>query len=559
MTCLFSLHPLLFELPGGSDGLLRRNHTLDPGTCTIVSPGAAIRCTTVPGVGANYTFVVAVDGGSSEPSRTLLSYSPPVISGVDGQGAVRAYSGGGVTLLLYGSNFGPEDNGSAVVAWATHPATEWLTFPAHDCFVAVNHTVIKCVTGEAVGTGLSWRVVVEGQSNALPLSSIGPPTIQVVRWADPNITVAATTGGTLLEVVGTNFGPSVVLTEAAWGSNNTGSGLLVAVELQVLAGSALLSGENCTLPTPHARLVCALPAGTGVITSVVLTVLGQAVQVQVQGLAYAVPAITGMQPPTWGTNLESLTVVLTGSGFGAPTQSSRVQVTLLGATGCGSGTPPGGDVVAVAGQAIVVRSDSELVFEVRTALAHVVPAWSLDVVVSGQSLSAPVVVRTRAPLVPTLTFDTAPNGTHHFLMMSGGEYGPGLSTCPGDVVVTVGNKPCITASMEKVGWVWILWVCALVGGWCGVVWSGLVWSGVVWCGVVHTRCCSCGAGVQFMSYNPRDIPHPPHHPSTPPPQLGPQVVRSPAMSCTLICLSCALWHGSRTPRCCASHRRAQGW
>jgi hypothetical protein len=164
-----------------------------------------------------------------------------------------------------------------------------------------------------------------------------------------------------------------VLTEAAWGSNNTGSGLLVAVELQVLAGSALLSGENCTLPTPHARLVCALPAGTGVITSVVLTVLGQAVQVQVQGLAYAVPAITGMQPPTWGTNLESLTVVLTGSGFGAPTQSSRVQVTLLGATGCGSGTPPGGDVVAVAGQAIVVRSDSELVFEVRTALAHVVP------------------------------------------------------------------------------------------------------------------------------------------------------------------------------------------
>jgi hypothetical protein len=104
--------------------------------------------------------------------------------------------------------------------------------------------------------------------------------------------------------------------------------------------------------------------------------------------------------------------------------------------------------------------------------------------VSGQSLSAPVVVRTRAPLVPTLTFDTAPNGTHRFLMMSGGEYGPGLSTCPGDVVVTVGNKPCITASMEKVGWVWILWVCALVGGWCGVVWCGVVWSGVVWFGVV---------------------------------------------------------------------------
>jgi hypothetical protein len=79
-----------------------RSHSLPPGSCTIVTPGTAIRCTTLPGVGANYTFVVTVAGGSSAASSGSLSYAPPIINSVDGPGAVRGPAAGGVYIYLHG-------------------------------------------------------------------------------------------------------------------------------------------------------------------------------------------------------------------------------------------------------------------------------------------------------------------------------------------------------------------------------------------------------------------------------------------------------------------------
>jgi hypothetical protein len=90
---------------GGSLGFPTRTFAVPPGSCTLTTPGAAIRCTSVPGVGANYSFVVAVDGGSSAPSQGpagLLSYSPPIINSVDGAGAVGGPAAGGVAVNLRG-------------------------------------------------------------------------------------------------------------------------------------------------------------------------------------------------------------------------------------------------------------------------------------------------------------------------------------------------------------------------------------------------------------------------------------------------------------------------
>jgi hypothetical protein len=89
-------------LTGGSLGLAVRAYSLPPGACVVVDPGVAIRCSTVAGVGANYTVTVDVDGGHSDPSVDKVSYARPMISSVEGPGAVGAATRGGAQVSLHG-------------------------------------------------------------------------------------------------------------------------------------------------------------------------------------------------------------------------------------------------------------------------------------------------------------------------------------------------------------------------------------------------------------------------------------------------------------------------
>ena len=88
---------------GGSHGMTRRSYTAGP--CTVRSPGVRIHCPAQPGVGANYTFVVTVDGGSSNDSVDMLSYATPVINAVEGPGSVDCPAAGGVPIFLRGVRF----------------------------------------------------------------------------------------------------------------------------------------------------------------------------------------------------------------------------------------------------------------------------------------------------------------------------------------------------------------------------------------------------------------------------------------------------------------------
>ncbi len=59
-------------------------------------------CPTPIGVGANYSVVITVDGGSSAPTTRLLSFAPPVIESLTGPGAVGAPAAGGAVVNLHG-------------------------------------------------------------------------------------------------------------------------------------------------------------------------------------------------------------------------------------------------------------------------------------------------------------------------------------------------------------------------------------------------------------------------------------------------------------------------
>jgi hypothetical protein len=400
---------------GGSDGMLLRSHTLAPSSCTIVSPGTALRCPSLPGVGANYSVTVVVDGGMSDASASRLSYAPPVINSLSGEGATGASTTGGAFIFLRGANFGPV-NGTTVTAWASPVADDRLVFPGRDCVVVEPHVTIRCTVSSGIGAALSWRVVVEGQANSMPLASYAAPVLLGVQFVEAGVTVANTQGGTLVSIRGSNFGDDVSY-----------------VEVSVTTPAGVTPVPGCALATNHTALVCALPAGVGAISLFAVTVLGQTAVVVPVGLAYAPPVIVAVGPSAWSTDLAGVAVTLTGSGFGPPALSALVNVTVTGVA-CGGLVP-----AAVSVQDVTVRSDTQVSLTFGEGPGHVVASWAVSVTVAGQTASAGAWnVSTRVPTVASLSLDRPYNGTHYFLVLTGSDFGPvvGLSSCPGDLTLT---------------------------------------------------------------------------------------------------------------------------
>jgi hypothetical protein len=419
---------------GGSAELTTRTYVTAPGTCTIITAGTWLRCATVPGVGANFSFTVVVDGASSSASAGTLSYAPPTIADVAVPGMTLVPLAGAVTVLVRGSNFGPVA-GTDLRVWAVPAADQTKVFLARDCEVVEAHVTIRCTLGSRLGAKLNFRVRVEGQDNTLPQISLAPP--RVARVSLVGAAFASTRGGTLVVVEGDNFGDSVADVRV----------------LLVTSGGAVDAG-NCTFVSPDTQLQCALPLGLGAISRVSVTVLDQTGALDVTGLAYAPPTVASVSPPTWPTDVTSMTVTVTGSGFGSPELSGLVSVTAR-ALDFTCSAAPGGMTVAASG--VTVLTDMELSFSLRVPAPHVAARWALDVVVAGQGLAASDVasataatVATRAPSVPTISLAEPANGTHIELLLTGSNFGPIVSQCARDVAVTVAGQPCDALTVVEV-------------------------------------------------------------------------------------------------------------
>jgi hypothetical protein len=94
----------------------------------------------------------------------------------------------------------------------------------------------------------------------LPARSISPPTISRVSFHNLDETFADTSGSTLLLVEGQHFGP-----------------LSEYINASVEVPSGQLALHNCVLQQSDVEVVCTLPAGTGVISTLKVSVLGQLV------------------------------------------------------------------------------------------------------------------------------------------------------------------------------------------------------------------------------------------------------------------------------------------
>ena len=156
--------------------------------CTVTSESPEqIECTLPPGTGASRPIRVQDDTGQASPPYPF-AYAAPAITNITADSFPTA---GGVTITIYGENFGPE-TGSPVV----------LVNDAQACRrVRMEQDLFACRLPPGQGTDVPVDITVDGQTSSPATFSYDPPAITAVT---PTRGPAA--GGVLITLTGNNFG-----------------------------------------------------------------------------------------------------------------------------------------------------------------------------------------------------------------------------------------------------------------------------------------------------------------------------------------------------------------
>ena len=164
-------------------------------SCAVQSADTVMNCTLSPGVGAGHAWVITLGAQASNLYYANTSYSPPIISYFSGPGSALADTAGMQTVVISGSNFGPNDAytlGLLSVYYDTNlgvPVQGGVTnirftpsylFPCAITSMDVGgvfNESITCTTVEGAGKNLAWHILLDGQVNIRPSTTFRTPTI----------------------------------------------------------------------------------------------------------------------------------------------------------------------------------------------------------------------------------------------------------------------------------------------------------------------------------------------------------------------------------------------
>ena len=183
--------------------------------CRVIVDHTVIQCDSAPGVGAQLLWSVSIGNLSSRTPRT--SYRPPVITSLTGPGAgPDAATTGDQAVFLHGTGFGSVEE--SAVDWVQYENINGdrssEVYSPELCSVLVDDVTVMCTTAPGVGAALSWQISIAGQVSAwsTAVTSYGMPTIRTVLPVAPSeprdmeSVYVSTEGGTVLQVLGDNFG-----------------------------------------------------------------------------------------------------------------------------------------------------------------------------------------------------------------------------------------------------------------------------------------------------------------------------------------------------------------
>lgn len=91
-------------------------------------------------------------------------------------------------IQLNGVNFGPRAAAANITAWCS-PTFSFATlrFYASSCSVIEDDVAIQCNTPSAVGSSLSWHVIVDGLESQVPTFGMDGPSITQFRVLSSSI------------------------------------------------------------------------------------------------------------------------------------------------------------------------------------------------------------------------------------------------------------------------------------------------------------------------------------------------------------------------------------
>lgn len=247
-------------------------------SCEVTSSHTVLICSTLPGVGTNFSWVVNVGNQYSNKSTELTTYKKPKISEVS-LGTIETLATiGGETVTLSGDNFGPMSfNSSHIsVVYSLFKRTSnsrllYSVFEATDCIVTKSHVEMECLSSEGVGANLSWAVSVASlwSPTSANVTSYTRPALSHVYSFDPSVETKAsslvfpTVGGVVLYVNGTNFGPKVEnnIVSIFLTNENLDNNLLYDGFLSPFGSSLTLL--RCSVRVAHVTIRCTMPDGAG--------------------------------------------------------------------------------------------------------------------------------------------------------------------------------------------------------------------------------------------------------------------------------------------------------
>ena len=303
-------------------------------TCTsganfsAVFPQLFIRCSTPPGVGVSHAWSLFLSNVPVPSSMPLItSYTAPTVVNVSGNGALL--TAGGSVVTITGGHLGPYAavNGTTLLTYGVN--NEYTCTPLAAIAGQDVQRTIRCSAGVGAGAGLPFRLVAGNQillSASLPgvtnpAFSYAPPSITMVSvsstFVEPTDPIATsigslpTAGGTLLYVLGNNFGPATDPLGAAV-PLAVSYGPSLTANTYFMTGCARLAGAAA-----HTRLTCLSAPGVGTGLRLSLSVAGTAAAgptngsvVSRAGLAYSPPSVVSLSgsgasngPTTGGAQL----------------------------------------------------------------------------------------------------------------------------------------------------------------------------------------------------------------------------------------------------------------
>ena len=297
-----------------SSNLFNKSYTTN--SCTggydVDGKTPLIVCQTVSGTGTNFGVAVYVTNTLASVYYKYpqpIGYGSPVISYYTGDGSINALTTGNQSILINGINFGNSTN-VIQVSYNTilkQPVNNISTLQYNplSCSIFIPNTVIQCFTNQGVGKDLTWKIIVDGQTNINPVTSYIAPMInslEVRNSTDYTLkSGASTNGGDLLFINGSGFGPS---------SLNT----IQAISVISSQGTQITLPSNTYNLTSDNLIITTIPAGGG---------SNWRTQVQIADLinSYSTATFSYMQPsisqiiPNYGLSTGTTNAIIYGNNL----------------------------------------------------------------------------------------------------------------------------------------------------------------------------------------------------------------------------------------------------